>query len=100
MSSLVYKVHAQVLFLCSYASLISREALAFVYVETSLVVLQPGRPPAFELRKRYLYPSQNQPPFGDWREANPRISLSYNYYILVPFMNAADQIVAPVGIEM
>ena len=63
-------------------------------------VLQPGRPPAFELRKRYLYPSQNQPPFGDWRESNPRISLSYNYYILVPFMNEAGQIVVLAVIAM
>ena len=86
MSSLVYKVHAQVLFLCSYASLIIAVKLsAFVYVESRLDVLRPGRPPAFELRKRYLYPSQNQPPFGDWRESNPRISLSYNYYNGVPY---------------
>jgi len=90
MSSLVYKVHAQVLFFCISAPIIIAVKLsAFVYVEaslqTSLGVLRPGRPPAFELRKRYLYPSQNQRPFGHWRESNPRISLSYNYYIVVPF---------------
>ena len=69
-------------------------------LQTSLGVLRPGRPPAFELRKRYLYPSQNQRPFGHWRESNPRISLSYNYYIVVPFMNVAGQIAVLAVIEM
>ena len=104
MSSLVGKVHAQVLYLFCCVFLINllffgRLHRFFCWAAIILViyigdqseysggsgVLQPGRPPAFELRKRYLYPSQNQRPFGHWRESNPRISLSYNYYIVVPF---------------
>ena len=100
MSSLVGKVHAQVLYfilLCFLINLLFFGRLHRFFVWflwfTSVIspntpgidVLQPGRPPAFELRKRYLYPSQNQRPFGHWRESNPRISLSYNYYIVVPF---------------
>ena len=70
MSSLVYKVHAQVLFFCISAPIIIAVKLsAFVYVETSLqtslVVLLPGRPPALELRKRLALAVMPQPPFGD-----------------------------------
>ena len=66
MSSLVFKVRAQVLFFCiSAPSIIAVKLSAFVYVETSLAVLLPGRPPALELRKRLALAVMPQPPFGD-----------------------------------
>jgi len=34
-------------------------------LQTSLVVLLPGRPPALELRKRLALAVMPQPPFGD-----------------------------------